>query len=497
MKKIISLILAIITLMLLPTTLAYATDSADSPDLIATAPDLTPKNVSSRLHDNSASTYETLSEITLASESDIKSLYIVFRKTALGFTVSCNGESVYFEGKFLQYFADISEKFSAETKNITITFDDAVSVCEVYAFGEGTLPEHIHNWNDPLEKADLLLFSSHADDEQLFFAGILPYYAGELGYRVQVAYFTDHKNEPGRRHEMLDGLWTVGVRNYPVISDFLDQYSETYEWALSNLKAHGYTEDDVIAYQTMLLRRFKPLVAIGHDLEGEYGHGQHMLNASTLTKAVELAADENAYPDSAVGCGVWNTPKLYLHLYKENSITLNWDIPLESFGGKTAFQVTQAGFACHKSQHYTWFNTWLNGKSGTNTTASSITQHSPCEYGLYRSTVGEDINKNDFFENITVYAEHERIAAEEEAKRLEEEDRKRREEEESRKAAEEESKRLEEEAAKETDAPEEIKPAPEINSEMIFVVLIAAIAVISVVVTISVSKSAAKKKKMK
>ncbi len=489
MKKIISIILISITLLLfLPT--ASAED-------VGYAPDLTPTSISSRLRDNSASTFETLTEVALTSESDIKSLYIVFRKTALGFTVSCNGESVYFEGKYLQYFADISDKFSGETKNITITFDDAVSVCEVYALGEGTIPNHIHNWNAPLEKADLLLFSSHADDEQLFFAGILPYYAGELGYRVQVAYFTDHKNEPGRRHELLDGLWTVGVRNYPVINDYLDQYSETYEGALDNLRAQGYTEDDVIAYQTMLLRRFKPLVAIGHDLEGEYGHGQHKLNAGTLTKAVELAADENAYPDSAVGCGIWNTPKLYLHLYKENPIILNWDIPLESFGGKTAFQVTQDGFDCHKSQHYTWFNTWLNGSSGTNTSAANITQHSPCQFGLYRSTVGEDINKHDFFENITIYAEQERIAAEEEAKRLEEEERKRREEEESRKAAEEESRRLEEEAAKETTAPEETKSAPDINSEMIFVVIIAAIAIVSVVVTISVSKSSAKKKKMK
>lgn len=462
------------------------------------AQDLTPTTVSSRLHDNSASTYETLTEISFSAEADIKSVYIVFRKTPIGFTVACEDESVYFEGKYLQYFADISDKFSAETKNITITLDDAVSVCDIYAMGEGTLPDHIHNWNAPLEKADLLLFSSHADDEQLFFAGILPYYAGELGYRVQVAYFTDHVNEPGRRHELLNGLWTVGIRNYPVISDFPDQYSETYEGALANLKPHGYTEDDVIAYQTMLLRRFKPLVAIGHDLEGEYGHGQHKLNAATLTKAVELAADENSYPDSAVGCGTWDTPKLYLHLYKENQITLNWDTPLESFGGKTAFQVTQQGFDCHKSQHYTWFNTWLNGSNGTNTAAANINQHSPCQYGLYRSTVGEDVLKNDFFENITTYAEQERIAAEEEAKRLAEEEQKRREEEESRKAAEEESRRAaEEEAAKDTTAVSNEKPQVTVNTDLIFAVVVIAIAIIAVVVTISVMKNIAKPKKKK
>ena len=487
---------AIIWLLILMLLTSYATVTSASE--YSSAQDLTPTNVSARLHDNSAATYETLREIALSSEADIKSVYLVFYKTAMGFTVSCGSESHYFEGKYLQYFADISECFSGETKSITITFDDSVSVCEVFAFGEGEPPEYVHNWNAPLDKADLLLFSSHADDEQLFFAGILPYYAGELGYRVQVAYFTDHKNDPGRRHELLNGLWTVGVRNYPVINDYLDQYSETYEGALANLKNQGYTEDDVIAYQTMLLRRFKPLVAIGHDLEGEYGHGQHKLNSGTLIKAVELAADETVYQDSAIGCGVWNTPKLYLHLYSENQIVMNWDIPLESFGGKTAFQVTQAGFDCHKSQHYTWFNTWLNGSSGTNTTAASISQHSPCNFGLYRSTVGEDINKNDFFENITTYAEQERIAAEDEAKRLAAEEQKRREEEESRKAAEEESRRVaEEEAAKDTTAVPEEKPHISLNSELIFAVVVIAIAIVAVVVTISVMKNIAKPKKKK
>ena len=40
-----------------------------------------------------------------------------------------------------------------------------------------------------------------------------------------------------------------------------------------------------------LLRRFKPLVAVGHDREGEYGHGAHQLNALSLEQAVVRAAD--------------------------------------------------------------------------------------------------------------------------------------------------------------------------------------------------------------
>ena len=479
--KLISLLL-VLSMLTLP---AFAEETE--------AADLTPATVAARLHDNSAATYATLSEIALSADADIKSVYIVFRSTPIGFTVSCGSETARFEGGYLQYFADLKGKFSAETKNIKITLDESVSVCDIYAFGEGTLPDFVHNWQAPHEKADLLLFTSHADDEQLFFAGVLPYYAGELGLRVQVAYFTDHINEPGRRHELLNGLWTVGVRNYPEISDFPDQYSETYDGALYNLKAHGFTEDDVLAYQTMLLRRFKPLVAVGHDLEGEYGHGQHKLNSGTLTKAVELATDAANYPDSATQYGTWDTPKLYLHLYGENQIIMDWDTPLEAFGGKTAFQVTQDGFQCHKSQHFTWFNTWLNG-SGTITKASQITQHSPQKYGLYRTIVGEDVAKNDFFENITTYEEQERIAAEEEAKRKEEEERKRKEEE-SRKAAEEESRRAEEEAKNTTSAPDDKREPIKIGSELKFVLALMAVAIIAMIITVKVMNSRNKRRR--
>ncbi|MBR6650085.1 MAG: PIG-L family deacetylase [Clostridia bacterium] len=483
MKRILSLVLIVVTLILLLPTASVSAEET------VYAPDLTSSNVSSGLRDNSAETYETLEEITISSDSDIKSLYIVFRKTALGFTVDCNNESSYFEGKYLQYYADISGIFTGETKSVTITFDDAVSICEIHAFGEGTLPEFVHNWNAPLEKADLLLFSTHADDEHLFFAGILPYYAGVMGYRVQVAYFTDHVNNPERRHEMLDGLWTVGIKNYPVISDYPDQKSESYEEALANLTNRGYTEDDIIAYQTMLLRRFKPMVAVGHDLEGEYGHGQHMLNAHTLTKAVELAADENAYPDSVVGCGTWDTPKLYLHLYNENPITLNWDTPLQCFDGLSAFQVSKKGFDHHKTQHK-YFKDWLGYDS-----ASEVTEDSPCYFGLYRSTVGEDIKKNDFFENITTYAEQERIAAEE-AARLEEE--LKLQQEESQKAEEETELVFEEETIEEAEENVKAKEDPDkptFNTDIILFIVIAVIAIASVVVTVSFSKKTGKKKK--
>ena len=43
------------------------------------------------------------------------------------------------------------------------------------------------------------------------------------------------------------------------------------------------------------------------------------------------------------------------------------------------------------------------GENSSRTTAASIETYSPCNYGLFRSTVGLDTLKNDFFENLTVW----------------------------------------------------------------------------------------------
>jgi hypothetical protein len=93
--------------------------------------------------------------------------------------------------------------------------------------------------------------------------------------------------------------------------------------------------------------------------------------------------------------------------------------------------VTQKGFKCHYSQRNTWFADWLYGADRTQTSAKDIRVdpysrsdccYSPCNYGLYRSTVGEDVMKNDFAENIETYKEKaEREEAE--RQRLEEESR--------------------------------------------------------------------------
>ena len=370
------------------------------------------------LFDNNTDTYtKALAEnqIEISYDDGIGALYIKFDRIPTEWTLT-NGDTgesaICGRNGFLHEYVDVEGLWEDAPKKVILNFETGTVLADVFGFSRGTVPDWVQTWEKPCEVADILLISSHSDDEQLFFLGMLPYYAGELGLEVQVAYVIQHFEVNGvqnhqRPHEQLDGLWTVGVKNYPVISEFPDLYaqsknrSEAFSQAKKVFENAGVTYDDFIGYLTECIRRFKPSVVVSHDLDGEYGHGTHVLVAAALTEAIEACSDETKYPESAKEYGGWDIQKLYLHLYEENQIVMNYDIPLEAFGGKTAYQVSCDGFACHKSQHWTWFYKWIYGsEDNPYTKASQIKTYSPCEFGLYYSSVGLDVVGGDFLENV-------------------------------------------------------------------------------------------------
>lgn len=406
--------------------------------------------------------------ITAAHEAGIGSLYLIFELPYGTYTLTNNDTgAVHTCGVhgFMHEFIDVEAIFGTAPGSVTLAFDNGpVTINELYIYGPGPVPETVQKWEAPAEDGtDLILFSTHGDDEQLFFAGLLPYYAGELDYEVLVVYLTDHQNMYGTRRmrEMLAGLWAVGVKTYPVFGHFedfktLNSMSAAYK---RFLKEFGHTEEELLGFVVEQLRRYNPKVVVGHDFNGEYRHAQHMVYADLLAKALEISNDPAQYPELAEKYGVWDVPKAYFHLYEENPIVMDWDQPLEAFNGLTAFQVTQKlGFPCHRSQQKSWFYLWIYGNRLDQTMASQITEYSPCQYGLYRSTVGEDVQKNDFFENVTTYAqdyqaEQERLA--EEARLKAEEEARLKAEEEARLKAEEEARIAREKAEAEAQARKE------------------------------------------
>ena len=60
-----------------------------------------------------------------------------------------------------------------------LTLPEGGRICDLTAYGEGTLPAQVQVWEPPCEQADFLVFSTHADDEILFLGGVLVTYAGE------------------------------------------------------------------------------------------------------------------------------------------------------------------------------------------------------------------------------------------------------------------------------------------------------------------------------
>lgn len=340
----------------------------------------------SKLNDNNYNTYLKMDAkdlIKISSDQEFNYIYIIYYIESKEGIINYNDTNIDI-GK--NGFLHECIKLDAKVNEVDLIYEENVAIKEIFLFND-TLPNWVQTWELPHEKADILLFSTHSDDEHLFFAGLIPTMIAN-GKKIQIVYLTNHNDNPKRLDEQLNGLWAVGVRNYPVLGIFPDAYSTSLDGATNNLNYQGYTLNDVINFEADIIKRFKPDIVVNHDEAGEYGHGQHILNTHSLKEALNtLSEEEKPY-------------KVYLHLYKENPIIMNYDIPLEYYNGMTAYEVSKLGYAEHVSQHYTWFTDWLLGKNNEYSLATQIKTYSPLEYGLYYSKVGYENKDGDMFYNI-------------------------------------------------------------------------------------------------
>lgn len=360
-----------------------------------------------KIADGSLSTHSQATDATLQLESEAPMgfLYIKYRNTPKE-AGSLNGTTAIAQKGYLHEYIPLDGLQSA-----TLAYPE-IDIAEIAVYSEGDVPKEVQIWQIGPESTDIMLFATHSDDDQLFFAGLVPTYVAR-GACVRVSYFVNHFDTYNRMHELLDGLWHCGLTNYPLISPLPDGYSESIEGAEAFFEEQGFSHENILNLQRIYLNRFKPKVAVLHDIDGEYSHGAHMLNTASFLEVVENADSNQFVPE-----------KIYIHLYKENPLTLDIDTPLDYFDGKTAFQVSQEAFDYHKSQHWTWFKGWLYGKNDNITKSTQIKTYNPAEYGLYYSGVGADSGIGDMLENIVTVAEQkaeeERLAMEAEQKRLEE-----------------------------------------------------------------------------
>ena len=170
------------------------------------------------------------------------------------------------------------------------------SLAEIHVYGLGDKPDEAPVWLEA-EKADLMIIVAHPDDELLWFGGMLPTYAAERGYTVQVVYATSIAL---RKLELLHGLWMCGVHYYPTFYNLKDKRMPT--------KAEQYTLWNKNKFRRLIvesIRKYKPDVVATHDFNGEYGHTAHKITGETVADCVKITTDATKYKESAKEYGTW------------------------------------------------------------------------------------------------------------------------------------------------------------------------------------------------
>lgn len=327
--------------------------------------------------------------ITAPEGKPIAGLYVCFGNMPESWEIQTSDDgkdwftAVPGDTRFLHAYVALPQPAQHVRLAVTSEKKTALRINDLFVLSEGDLPDWVQVWQPTEEKADILFLSTHPDDELIFFGGAIPTYAVEQQRKVVVAYFT--RSNTTRSSELLNGLWHMGVRTYPVIGNFKDSYAKNLKAAYKSAGGKGKVNEWIVG----LYRQYKPEVVVTQDTNGEYGHKQHMMIADAAQNCIALAVNEDEFTASTIAYGTWQVKKLYLHLYPENQITFDWTVPLKSMNGATGIELAEEAYTLHKTQ----------ASSGMSVTETG-TKYDNRVFGLAFTTVGEDVRKDDFLENI-------------------------------------------------------------------------------------------------
>lgn len=324
--------------------------------------------------------------ITLPEDGSAVLMTIEWRFPAQAYTVAffdANHKLLGEETKTTGLYAE-AVVFPPETRQVQLTLPDETNwVWNLCVYDENHPDNAVQQWLPMAEKLDLMVISPHQDDELLFYGGLIPY-AAHIGADVGVVYMANCGRS--RYHEALDGLWTAGLRNHPIFMHWQDQWGSNVNYARKSWSQDGA---DPQKEMVRLIRKYKPEVIVGPDLEGEYGHAQHKLTAELICGAIPLAMDESYDQESAATYGVWEVKKVYLHLYSENRIEMDWTQPFTPGSPISPIFLAKEAFDKHRTQQ--GFSMDRDGVKSDNRI-----------FGLYYTAVGPDEAKNDIFEHINL-----------------------------------------------------------------------------------------------
>ena len=325
--------------------------------------------------------------ITLPSDGSAELMTIEWRKPVESFTVEFidkNGQSLGQETKTTGFYVD-AVSFPAEARQVKLSISGKENWARNLCIYDSRYPDNaVQQWQPVPDKLDVMVISAHQDDEYLFLGGTIPY-ACAKGLDVGLVYMTNGGRS--RYTEAMDGLWTAGLRTHPIFMNWRDQKVKSMKTALSTWIQKGVDPQKEVV---RLIRKYKPELIVTQDLEGEYGHTQHKLTAHLVADAIPLAKDATYDPESVAEYGVWEVKKLYLHLYKENQIEMDWDAPLSPDSPISPMFLAQEAFDKHRSQQKAY------------SMSREAKMYNNRLFGLYYTAVGPDEAKNDFLEHLSL-----------------------------------------------------------------------------------------------
>ena len=308
--------------------------------------------------------------VTITSREPVYGLYLCFRTMPAyevqvdrghGWEKAADGNTEYLH---MYYELDGVKQIriiATENQKTVIGFN------EISVFGEGETPEWVQRWEPTPEKTDLMFVIANPDDEVLYLGGAIPVYACEKQRSTAVVCMA-YDNQ-SRRSELLNSLWSMGYRYYPLINP---------QKSLS-----GKTRNTSLTFAAEAIRRCRPEVIVTLDENGEGKNSQRKLTADICREAYDLAATQSGT------AGSWQAKKLYMHLYGSHPTILDWDQPLESQKGLSGISAARYAYLYYKTQDATDKSVLGTGSKFPNN-----------EFGLVRTTVGEDRTQDDFLENI-------------------------------------------------------------------------------------------------
>ena len=155
--------------------------------------------------------------LTCTSKQEVGGLYIETEEPAGKITIEAGDNVIEAdEENYLHFYVG-----GVDSKQFTVTFENPVTVTNIRFLSKGALPDWVQIWEPAPPECDIMILPAHYDDDTLYFGGIAPW-AIDQGASVVVAFYCDHRTEPYRKHEMLDGVWASGIHSYPVFGSYAD-----------------------------------------------------------------------------------------------------------------------------------------------------------------------------------------------------------------------------------------------------------------------------------